>query len=92
LLACLYLHDFYRLLSRVLVPVTHTTSLPEKFTRLEKPGSEKRGTGLGLAIARRIVELHDGRLVAGGQPGPITKTLQKKYRQSVQDALADQGS
>jgi hypothetical protein len=51
------------------VPPEDRARIFEKFTRLEPAGSERRGTGLGLAIARRIVEVHDGEIGVGGEPG-----------------------
>ncbi|MBE0567231.1 MAG: hybrid sensor histidine kinase/response regulator, partial [Krumholzibacteria bacterium] len=51
------------------VPPQDRARIFEKFTRLEPAGSERRGTGLGLAIARRIVEVHDGEIGVGGEPG-----------------------
>jgi branched-subunit amino acid aminotransferase/4-amino-4-deoxychorismate lyase len=38
-----------------------------------------------------VIQIDEAR-VADGLPGPITKALQKNYRQSVQDALAKQAS
>ena len=45
----------------------------DKFYRVEKSRSEETGgTGLGLAIAKRIIELHDGKIWADYVNGKIT--------------------
>jgi PAS domain S-box-containing protein len=40
----------------------------EMFNRLHS-GSEYEGTGIGLAICRKIVERHNGKMMASGAPG-----------------------
>lgn len=49
------------------VPDEHKKSIFERFVRRAKEGVA--GTGLGLAIARRVVELHHGRIWVEDNPG-----------------------
>ena len=46
----------------------HLQHIFERFYRIEKARTE-RGAGLGLSIARKIVELHHGRLTVTSSPG-----------------------
>lgn len=52
------------------VPETDQRRIFEEFQQAGAPNGQSRGgTGLGLAIARRIVELHGGRMGVESQPG-----------------------
>ena len=46
-------------------------NLPYLFERFYRVNAQRniRGTGLGLAIARRLIELHDGRITVASVPG-----------------------
>jgi signal transduction histidine kinase len=46
----------------------------ERFFRADssRTNGSKKGYGLGLALAKRIVELHDGELIASSTPGETT--------------------
>lgn len=48
----------------------------EQFYRVEKSRSITHGgSGLGLAIAKKIVELHDGRISITNEPGPLINVM-----------------
>ncbi len=49
------------------IPSAYKKSIFDRFTRREKGGV--KGTGLGLAIAKRVVELHHGRIWDEDNPG-----------------------
>jgi two-component system sensor histidine kinase CreC len=44
------------------VPAAAFAQLGQRFFSTARPGSLVKGSGLGLAIARRVAELHGGRL------------------------------
>ena len=46
------------------VPAEMLERIFEPYTRLDAQGDDRTGTGLGLAIARRVFEVHGGRIVA----------------------------
>jgi signal transduction histidine kinase len=58
--------------NRVLIKILDNGSgiAPENLERIFEPYFSKRagGTGLGLALARRIIEEHEGTIVAGNRP------------------------
>jgi PAS domain S-box-containing protein len=59
----------------------YNTRIFEVFERLHGRG-EYEGSGIGLAICRKIVERHNGRIVASGVPGQgatFTMTLPAKH-------------
>jgi len=47
------------------------------YSQFNRKSNEQQGAGLGLAIARRIVELHGGRLVIQSEPGAGTNVTVK---------------
>lgn len=52
------------------VPAAGFTQLGKRFFSTARPGSLVKGSGLGLAIARRVAELHGGRLAfEAAEPG-----------------------
>lgn len=52
------------------VPAAAFSQLGQRFFSTARPGSLVKGSGLGLAIARRVAELHGGRLAfEAAQPG-----------------------
>ena len=52
------------------VPAAGFAQLGKRFFSTARPGSLVKGSGLGLAIARRVAELHGGRLAfEAGEPG-----------------------
>ena len=52
------------------VPAAAFSQLGRRFFSTARPGSLVKGSGLGLAIARRVAELHGGRLVfEAAEPG-----------------------
>jgi two-component system sensor histidine kinase CreC len=52
------------------VPPAGFAQLGKRFFSTARPGSLVKGSGLGLAIARRVAELHGGRLAfAAAEPG-----------------------
>lgn len=52
------------------VPAVGFAQLGKRFFSTARPGSLVKGSGLGLAIARRVAELHGGRLAfEAAQPG-----------------------
>jgi signal transduction histidine kinase len=52
------------------VPEAERQRIFEEFHQVDSSSTrEKGGTGLGLAIARRIVEMHDGRIWVESEPG-----------------------
>jgi two-component system sensor histidine kinase CreC len=52
------------------VPAAAFQQLGKRFFSTARPGSLVKGSGLGLAIARRVAELHGGRLVfEAAEPG-----------------------
>jgi two-component system sensor histidine kinase CreC len=59
------------------VPAAGFAQLGKRFFSTARPGSLVKGSGLGLAIARRVAELHGGRLAfEAAQPGlRVTLTL-----------------
>ena len=44
------------------IPEEQRERIFEEFPQVGVPASRNKGTGLGLAIAKRIVELHGGRI------------------------------
>jgi signal transduction histidine kinase len=44
------------------IPEEQRERIFEEFQQVGAPASRNKGTGLGLAIAKRIVELHGGRI------------------------------
>lgn len=54
------------------IPIENLNMLFEKFYRVDTSRTNNDGTGLGLAIAKRIVELHDGKIWAEYKAGIIT--------------------
>ncbi|MFN3302638.1 MAG: two-component system sensor histidine kinase CreC [Roseateles sp.] len=59
------------------VPASAFPQLGRRFFSTARPGSLVKGSGLGLAIARRVMELHGGRLAfEAAEPGlRVTLTL-----------------
>jgi signal transduction histidine kinase len=53
-------------------PGIPTTELETIFQRFYRLGTAEDGSGLGLAIARRLIQLHGGRIWAESQPGAGT--------------------
>lgn len=52
------------------VPAAGFAQLGKRFFSTARPGSRVKGSGLGLAIARRVAELHGGRLAfEAAEPG-----------------------
>ena len=52
------------------VPAAAFSQLGRRFFSTARPGSRVKGSGLGLAIARRVAELHGGRLAfEAAEPG-----------------------
>lgn len=52
------------------VPAAAFQQLGQRFFSTARPGSRVKGSGLGLAIARRVAELHGGRLAfEAAEPG-----------------------
>lgn len=52
------------------VPAAGFAQLGRRFFSTARPGSLVKGSGLGLAIARRVAELHGGRLAfEAAEPG-----------------------
>jgi signal transduction histidine kinase len=52
------------------IPETEQTRIFQEFHQVDSSNTKKKGgTGLGLAIAKRIVELHGGRIWVESQPG-----------------------
>lgn len=49
------------------IPDEHKEKIFERFERIER--GVIKGTGLGLAIAKRIIDLHDGRIWVEDNPG-----------------------
>jgi signal transduction histidine kinase len=75
------------------IPEADRERIFEEFRQADRPGAgRKGGSGLGLAIARRIVELHGGRLWAesAGQRGStFTFTLPVRVaRQTEPEGLS----
>lgn len=51
------------------VPPEYLERIMEQWTRAPNRPGDPGGSGLGLAIARRVFELHGGRVVAANRPG-----------------------
>ena len=52
------------------IPESEHTRIFEEFHQVDSSNTKKKGgTGLGLAIAKRIVELHGGRISVESEPG-----------------------
>lgn len=50
-------------------PVDNINKLFERFFRGDKARTDQQGSGLGLAISKRIVELHNGNILAEYREG-----------------------
>lgn len=57
------------------VPAAGFAQLGKRFFSTARPGSLVKGSGLGLAIARRVAELHGGRLAFEGAAPGLRVTL-----------------
>ncbi|MDA8242993.1 MAG: ATP-binding protein [Elusimicrobia bacterium] len=64
------------------IPEDQLEAVFEKYKQL-KSGEESHGFGLGLAIARKIVELHGGRIWAEAGPGGVF-SFSVQYTRGVQ--------
>ncbi|GAB4246635.1 MAG: hypothetical protein Kow00109_22730 [Acidobacteriota bacterium] len=59
------------------VPEVELPNIFEPFHRVLRSGVKVAGSGLGLALARRITELHQGRISARNRPeGGLEVTLE----------------
>ena len=61
----------------------------DMFMQADDPtGQPRDGLGIGLTLARRLIELHDGRIHLAGSPKAFRESADPVVRQFI-DGLAD---
>lgn len=81
------------------IPARDLEHVFEPFVQVNRSAfHQQEGTGLGLAICRSLIELHQGRIEIGSQPGqgtsvrvllPRSRILEQDHEERLRDRLAD---